>query len=73
MSYFLIYFNITENLYKPKNDKGIVLWWLCCLNLVSKNKNDLIFEKKSIFKILRKNFFQKLVKKKNEFDLLSEN
>ena len=29
----MIYFNIILSVYRPSNDPGIKVWWLCCIRL----------------------------------------
>ena len=34
----LIRINIVEHINNPKNDPGIIIWWLCCLSIGQKGK-----------------------------------
>jgi len=29
----LIYLNVLRAVFRPKNDPGISIWWLCCIKL----------------------------------------
>ena len=29
----LVYLNVYKAVFRPKNDPGIMIWWLCCIKL----------------------------------------
>ena len=35
---FLVRINIVEHINTPKNDPGIIIWWLCCSSVGQKGK-----------------------------------
>lgn len=37
-SIFLVHLNVNLNVQKPKNDPGIVIWYLCCLRVGASGK-----------------------------------
>jgi hypothetical protein len=32
----MVYVNIIKSVYRPSNDPGILIWWLCCVNIGKK-------------------------------------
>jgi hypothetical protein len=35
----LIYLNVLRAVFRPKDDPGILIWWLCCIRIGSRGEN----------------------------------
>ena len=53
--FLMIYVFIVKSMVTPKNDPGIIIWWLCCIRIGGKGKfsQEYDFNEKNKSKVIK--------------------